>query len=582
MLCIFSSPCLHQKPAQLARQSIKTACSSSITYRSRLNSSANSVGKCLGARRMAETGMIGQSQRKICKGITIPCAAAAAAPSATSTSLIRQIQLDLRSKSRSAVDITEQYLEQLEAAEPQVRSFITVTAESARTSARQLDERISREGSSSLGPLAGVPLGIKDTLCTAGTETTAGARVLKGYVPSYDATSVARLKAAGAIIVGKANCDAFAMGSTTESSDYQVTRNPWDLDRVPGGSSGGSAAAVAVGQCVGTLGSDTGGSIRQPAHFCGVVGIKPTYGRVSRSGLIAYGSSLDCVGPLARTVEDAALMLTAISGRDDLDATSSPRQVPDFAEGLPEASSLNSRPLAGKRIGIIRETVGAGVAAGVSDAFTRAAKHLESLGADVDEVSLPSSDAGLPAYYVIATSEASSNLSRFDGVRYGLCKQGANIREVYNETRGEGLNAEVKRRILMGTYALSAGYYDAYYKRAQQVRTLVQREMYAALAEHDALISPAAPTVAYRIGQVVSDPLEMYKGDLMTVNLNLAGLPAMVVPCGFEEGGGSQGQALPVGLQIIGRAFGEADMIRIGHIFEQTADFAQGKPEGFR
>ncbi|CAL5220479.1 g2503 [Coccomyxa viridis] len=495
------------------------------------------------------------------------------------TSIIRRIQQDLRSRTRSAQEITEDYLSRLQAAEPEVQSFISVASESACAAARALDGRIASDGADSLGPLAAVPLGIKDTLCTAGLQTTAASRVLEGYTPSHDATSVARLKAAGGIIVGKCNCDAFAMGSTSESSAYKATRNPWDLERVPGGSSGGSAAAVAAGQCVATLGSDTGGSIRQPAHFCGVVGLKPTYGRVSRYGLIAYGSSLDCVGPLAGCVEDAALLLQTIAGRDQLDATSSHMPVPDFTQGLEEVERFASRPLEGKRIGIIRETIGEGVSPGVNAAFDRAAQHLATLGAEVHEVSLPTSGAGLPAYYVIAMSEASSNLSRYDGIRYGVRQEAANIRETYNTTRQEGLNAEVKRRILMGTYALSAGYYDAYYKRAQQVRTIVQQEMHKALLDFDALISPAAPTTAYKLGHVKDDPLEMYKGDIMTINVNLAGLPAISLPAGFEEG--ADGRRLPIGLQIIGKAFDEGEIIRIAHVFEQTADFACGTPPTF-
>ncbi|KAK9822511.1 hypothetical protein WJX81_008348 [Elliptochloris bilobata] len=421
-------------------------------------------------------------------------------------------------------------------------------------------------------------MGIKDTLCTAGLATTAGASALRGYVPPYDAAAVARLRRAGALVLGKCNCDAFAMGSTTEASDYQVTRNPWDPRCVPGGSSGGSAAAVAAGQCVAALGSDTGGSIRQPAHFCGVVGIKPTYGRVSRAGLVAYGSSLDCVGPLARSVEDAALVLSAISGADEADATSARQPAPDFAAGLQPVRELSDRPLAGRRLAVVAETRGAGVAPGVSGAVDRALAHLESLGAEVGEVSLPTFQVGLPAYYVIATSEASANLARFDGVRYGPRHEAGDLRAMYAGTRHAGLGPEVKRRVLMGTYALSAGYYDAYYKRAQQVRTLVQRELNAALDEWDLLLSPAAPTTAYRIGQVCDDPLEMYQGDLMTVNLNLAGLPAITVPCGFEEPRDDGAARLPVGLQIIGRAFGEADMIGVAHVFEQTADFAWGSP----
>jgi len=425
--------------------------------------------------------------------------------------------------------------------------------------------------------MAGVPVAVKDNICTAGVQTTAGSRVLEGYLPPYDATAVARLKAAGAVLVGKTNMDEFGMGSSTENSGYHTTRNPWDAGRVPGGSSGGSAAAVAAGQCVAALGSDTGGSIRQPASFCGVVGIKPTYGLVSRHGLIAYASSLDTIGPLAPTVEDAAAVLDAVAGTDPRDATSAPGRGSPGLAGLclaPEA--YGSLPLAGRRFGLVTETLGEGVDAGVQDAVRRSAEHLEALGATVEEVSLPTFDKGLPAYYVIALSEASSNLSRYDGVRYGPRAAGDDLLEMYTNTRA-GLGGEVKRRVLMGTYALSAGYYDAYYKRAQQVRTLVQREMAGALDGRDGLLMPCAPTVAYRLGAKAADPLAMYKGDLMTVNLNLAGLPAVTVPCGFAE---DDGATLPVGLQIIGRAFGEGGIVSAADVFQKTATFANAANMG--
>lgn len=404
-----------------------------------------------------------------------------------------------------------------------------------------------------------------------GTQTTAGSRILEGYRPPYDATAVARLRALDAVFVGKTNMDEYGMGSSTENSAFHATRNPWDLARVPGGSSGGSAAAVAAGQCAGSLGSDTGGSIRQPASFCGVVGIKPTYGLVSRYGLIAYASSLDVVGPMAPSVEDAAILLGAIAGPDPMDATCAARG----AHGTPEAftahirpvEQLSSLPLQGKRIAVIQETTGEGVDAGVTGVLQATVTHLRALGAEVTEVSLPTFNAGLPAYYVLALSEASSNLSRYDGARYGLRAEGADVRAMYTATRAAGLGPEVKRRILMGTYALSAGYYDAYYKRAQKVRTLIQNEMLAALANADALLCPCAPTAAYRLGEKTTDPLAMYKGDLMTVNLNLGGLPAVSLPCGFVEEGGKR---LPVGLQFIGRAFGEAELVGLASVVEGT------------
>ena len=434
----------------------------------------------------------------------------------------------------------------------------------SHTQHKQTQKQIARNNNNNKQPLAGIPIAIKDNICTNDQPTTAGSQLLRHYRPPYDATAVAKLRAAGAIIIGKTNMDEFGMGSSTENSGFGPTKNPHREDCVPGGSSGGSAAAVAASQCVAALGSDTGGSIRQPAHFCGIVGVKPTYGRVSRSGLIAYASSLDCIGPMTTSVRDAALLLQVIAGGDAGDATSSRRPVDDYVSRLLPSSSLpTSTPLKGKKIGIIDETMGQGVDVGVEERLTAAAAHLEALGAVVDRVSLPSFALGLPAYYVIALSEASSNLSRYDGVRYGERAPGAeDLKEMYSVSRA-ALGGEVRRRIVMGTYALSAGYYDAYYKRAQQVRTLVAMEMNKALASHDVLLCPTAPTPAYRLGENTKDPLSMYKGDLMTVNVNLAGLPAVVVPCGSVDG-------LPVGVQLIGRAFGEADMLHIAHVFETT------------
>lgn len=485
------------------------------------------------------------------------------------------LQLARASRSRSAVEITQNYLRGLKSVEGRLGSFLAIDEEGALAQAAAIDARIA--AGEDVGPLAGVPIAIKDNLCTQGLATTAGSRQLDGYVPPYDATSVARLRAAGAVLLGKTNMDEFGMGSSCENSGFKPTHNPWDPERVPGGSSGGSASAVAANQVVAALGSDTGGSIRQPASFCGVVGVKPTYGRVSRNGLVAYASSLDCVGPMAQSVTDAATLLSVIAGPDAADSTCSQRPTEDFAAGLLPAEQLCSQPLAGRRLAVIKETTGEGVDAGVSDALAAAIRHLESLGAAVDEVSLPSFAVGLPAYYVIALSEASSNLSRYDGVRYGHRAEADELREMYGKTRHAGLGSEVARRILMGTYALSAGYYDAYYKRAQQVRTLIQREMGTALQSYDALLCPAASTPAYRLGEKASDPLAMYKGDLMTVNLNLAGLPAVCLPCGFAEQPG--GAKLPVGVQMIGRAFGEAGLLQLAHVFEQTAGvMAEARP----
>ncbi|GAB2263062.1 hypothetical protein Droror1_Dr00004059 [Drosera rotundifolia] len=398
-------------------------------------------------------------------------------------------------------------------------------------------------------------------------ETTAGSRVLEGWRPPGDATAVRRVRERGGIVVGKTNCDEFGMGSSTENSAFQVTANPWDESRVPGGSSGGSAAAVSARQCMVSLGSDTGGSVRQPASFCGVVGIKPTYGRVSRYGLVAYASSLDVIGCFASSVADAGILIHAISGHDRLDATSSKQEVPDFTSQFMPSDSFESKPLKGLRVGVIRETLGDGVDQAVISSINAAAAHLEDLGCSLAEVSLPSFSLGLPAYYVLAISEASSNLSRYDGIRYGNQVLANELGALYGDSRAKGFGDEVKMRILMGTYALSAGYYDAYYKRAQQVRTMVKNDFKAALIEHDFLISPAAPSAAYKIGEKKNDPLAMYAGDIMTVNVNLAGLPALVVPCGFVEGGSSP---LPVGLQMIGSAFSEDKLLKVGHVFEQT------------
>lgn len=397
--------------------------------------------------------------------------------------------------------------------------------------------------------------------------STGGSRILENYKAPFDATAVRRVKEKDGILIGKTNLDEFGMGSTTEASSFQVTANPWDLSRVPGGSSGGSAAAVSARQCMVSLGSDTGGSVRQPASFCGVVGLKPTYGRVSRFGLMAYASSLDVIGCFGTSVADTGILLHAISGRDRFDATSSNREVPDFSSQFTSINLVESKPLKGLKVGLIRETLEDGVDNGVKSAISGAASHLEELGCTVTEVSLPSFSLGLPAYYILASSESSSNLSRYDGVRYGNQVFAEELNALYNDSRAKGFGPEVQMRILMGTYALSAGYYDAYYKRAQQVRTLIRKSFKDALDDNDILISPVAPSAAYKIGEKKNDPLAMYAGDIMTVNVNLAGLPALVLPCGFVEGGPV---GLPVGLQMIGAAFDEAKLLKVGHIFEQT------------
>ncbi|KAH9745790.1 glutamyl-tRNA(Gln) amidotransferase subunit A [Citrus sinensis] len=480
-------------------------------------------------------------------------------PSSTSPpeSQILSIHHSLLSREVTATQLAETYLSRLKLAEPQLKSFIHVS-NNVLKEAQSIDDKIKRN--ENVGPLAGVLVGVKDNICTVDMPSTAGSRVLENYRPPFDATAVKKVKEFDGIVVGKTNLDEFGMGSTTESSSFQVTANPWDISRVPGGSSGGSAAAVSARQCVVSLGSDTGGSVRQPASFCGVVGLKPTYGRVSRYGLIAYASSLDVIGCFGSSVADTGILLSAISGHDRLDATSSKQvrvlqisvsqEVPDFTSQLISASLLESKPLKGLKVGVIRETLENRVDSGVKSTVLGAVSHLEELGCTLSEVSLPSFSLGLPAYYILASSESSSNLSRYDGVR-AACH----------------LVHIVKMRILMGTYALSAGYYDAYYKRAQQVRTLIQKSFKTALDENDILISPAAPSAAYKIGEKKNDPLAMYSGDIMTVNVNLAGLPALVLPCGFVEGGPV---GLPVGLQMIGAAFDEGKLLKVGHIFEQT------------
>ncbi|KAI4341140.1 hypothetical protein MLD38_025900 [Melastoma candidum] len=493
------------------------------------------------------------------------------------SSQILSLRHSLISRQFTAVQLAESFLDRVRLTEPVLRSFLHVAESHVLEEARLLDRRI--ENGESLGPLAGVFVGVKDNICTADMPSTGGSRILEGYRVAYDATAVRKIRELGGIVVGKTNLDEFGMGSTTEGSGYQVTANPWDVSRVPGGSSGGSAAAVSARQCVVALGSDTGGSVRQPASFCGVVGLKPTYGRVSRYGLMAYASSLDVIGCFGSSVLDTAILLGAISGFDRLDATSSKRGVPDFTSELNPVSILGAKPLEGLRVGIIRETLDGGVDPAVVGVIKSAASHLEDLGCIVNEVSLPSFALGLPAYYILASSESSSNLSRYDGVRYGSQAIADDLNALYGDSRAKGLGSEVKMRILMGTYALSAGYYDAYYKRAQQVRTIIQKSFKAALDENDILISPATPSAAYKIGEKKNDPLAMYAGDVTTVNVNLAGLPALVVPSGFVDGGSS---GLPVGLQMIGAAFDEEKILKVGHIFEQTLEGCRFVPPVFR
>lgn len=475
-----------------------------------------------------------------------------------------QIAAKIKRREVSAREVTNAFLSRIEAADKDVRAFITVTPEVARAQADEADRKLAAGGE--LGPLEGVPVAVKDNLCTRGVETTCASKILRGFVPPYNATVVQKLQDAGMVMLGKANMDEFAMGSSTENSGLFVTRNPWDLSKVPGGSSGGSAAAVAARMAPLSLGSDTGGSIRQPAAYCGIVGMKPTYGRVSRYGLVAFASSLDQIGPFGRTVEDVALLLTAISGADPSDSTSVPRPVPHY-HGVLDGN------IRGLRLGLPKEYFAEGIADDVRSAVLRAADTLKELGADVREVSLPATEYALSAYYIIAPAEASSNLARYDGVRYGhrTARATSHI-DLFEKTREEGFGDEVKQRIMIGTYALSHGYYDAYYLKAQKVRTLIRRDLDACWENVDAVITPTAPTAAFGIGEKTDDPLEMKLSDICTIPANMAGVPAISQPCGFTETG------LPIGLQIMGPAFSEETLLKIAHAYEQATDWHKRGP----
>jgi aspartyl-tRNA(Asn)/glutamyl-tRNA(Gln) amidotransferase subunit A len=477
---------------------------------------------------------------------------------------IRQLHHQLVSKERSALEITQEALNRIQIIDSQLRSFLTVTADYALEKAKQVDAQIA--AGEEIGLLAGVPIGIKDNLCTYGIPTTCGSRILENFIPPYESTVTERLATAGAVMVGKTNLDEFAMGSSTENSGFQVTANPWDLSRVPGGSSGGSAAAVSAGECTVALGSDTGGSIRQPAALCGVVGMKPTYGLVSRFGLVAYASSLDQIGPFGRSVEDAAILLGAIAGYDSKDSTSLKVEIPDYTQSL-------KPDLKGMRIGIIQETMGKGLDSQVAEAVHAAIAQLQALGAEIHEISCPRFGYGLPTYYIIAPSEASANLARYDGVKYGFRKPDAdNILSMYTQTRAEGFGPEVKRRIMIGTYALSAGYYDAYYLKAQKVRTLIKQDFEAAFSQVDILVCPTSPTTAFKAGEKTADPLSMYLSDLMTIPVNLAGLPGLSLPCGFDD------QELPIGLQLIGNVLREDQVLHTAYAYEQSTPWHQQRP----
>jgi aspartyl-tRNA(Asn)/glutamyl-tRNA(Gln) amidotransferase subunit A len=475
----------------------------------------------------------------------------------------RAITESIRRGETSVSDVCRDTLVRISAANDAIYAFHTICADRALAQAAALEARRSEWDRL---PLLGVPIALKDNLCTKGLTTTAGSRMLERYAPPYDATAVARLVAAGAIVVGKTNCDEFAMGSSTENSAFAPTRNPWALDRTPGGSSGGSAAAVAARMVPLALGSDTGGSIRQPAAMCGVVGLKPTYGRVSRYGLIAFASSLDQIGPIATTVGDAALALHVMAGADPRDATCATSPVGDYLSAL-------TGDVRGLRIGVPRALLADGVDAEILAAFDRGVDTLRDRGAAIVDVTLPHSAQAIPVYYLVATAEASSNLARYDGVRYGFRAPAASLGEMYDRTRDQGFGAEVKRRILLGTYVLSAGYYDAYYLKAQQVRTLIRRDYELALQSVDLIAMPTSPTPAFRLGERTADPLQMYLADVFTVAANLAGLPAISLPCGLTREG------LPCSLQLTGRAMDEATVLRAGDAFERATSFAQLRPE---
>ena len=475
---------------------------------------------------------------------------------------IHEAQQLLKNKKLSSVELTKACLERINKVEPKVRALVTVTDELALSQAQKADQLIA---SGDAHPLTGIPAVIKDNMCTKGVRTTCSSRMLENFVPPYEATVVEKLNSCGVVTVGKSNMDEFAMGSSTEHSAFFPTHNPWDLSRVPGGSSGGSAVAVAADEAVYALGSDTGGSIRQPAGFCSVTGLKPTYGRVSRYGLVAFASSLDQIGPLTKDITDCAIVLNAIAGYDSRDSTSVPSPIPDYTRCL-------SADLKGLAIGVPREYFVAGMQAEVETSMRAAINKLEELGARVDwEVSLPHTPHALAVYYIIAPSEASANLARYDGVKYGFSYGDTdNVWEALEKTRQFGFGDEVKRRIMLGTYALSAGYYDAYYLKAQKVRTLIRREFDQAFEKYDALVTPTSPTVPFRIGEKTDNPLQMYLSDVCTLPINIAGLPAISIPAGFGDG-------LPIGMQLIGKPFGEETILKIAYAYEQATEWHKRK-----
>ncbi|WP_081963110.1 Asp-tRNA(Asn)/Glu-tRNA(Gln) amidotransferase subunit GatA [Desulfosporosinus sp. HMP52] len=465
-------------------------------------------------------------------------------------------------KEISSTELTKAYIDRIKSVDPALQAYLTVLEDEALAQAAEVDEKISQ--GQALKPLEGIPMALKDNMCTEGIRTSCASKMLENFYPPYNATVTERLRAAGTILLGKLNMDEFAMGSSTENSYFAKTRNPWNLECVPGGSSGGSAVAVAGDEAAFTLGSDTGGSIRQPAAFCGVVGMKPTYGAVSRLGLIAFASSLDQIGPFTKTVRDNALVMNAIAGHDPLDSTSVPIEAPDYTKFL-----VND--IKGLKIGIPREYFGAGIDPEVAKGIQAGIQTLIDLGAEVAECSLPHTEYAIPAYYLIATAEASSNLARYDGVRYGYRADADDVLGMFKKTRAEGFGQEVKRRIMLGTYALSSGYYDAYYLKAQKVRTLIKQDFDKAFEKFDVLLSPTAPTSAFKFGEKSADPLAMYLSDITTVPINLAGIPAISIPAGFVNG-------LPIGMQLMGKAFGEGSLYRVAYTFEQNTNYHTLKP----
>jgi aspartyl-tRNA(Asn)/glutamyl-tRNA(Gln) amidotransferase subunit A len=477
---------------------------------------------------------------------------------------IHELGARLKRREVSSVELTEAVFARIAATDERIHSYVTLCRESALEQARRADERLKTGGNGS--SLLGVPIALKDIFLTKGIRTTCCSKILGNFIPPYDGTAVAKLKSAGAVLVGKTNMDEFAMGSSTENSAFSVTHNPWNLDRVPGGSSGGSASAVAADQCIGALGTDTGGSIRQPAACCGIVGLKPTYGRVSRFGVIAFASSLDQVGPMAKDTADCALLLEAIAGHDPADSTSVPADVPQYAKAL-------DGNIKGMQVGLPKEYFISGMQPEIEKAVKDAVKTLEQNGAEIVEVSLPHTEYAVAVYYIIATAEASSNLARYDGMKYGYRAPAKDLTETYLKTRQEGFGAEVKRRIMLGTYALSAGYYDAYYLKAQRVRALIKKDFDDAFKKCDVIVTPTAPTTAFKIGEKTADPLQMYLSDIFTISVNLAGLPGMSLPCGFDNDG------MPIGLQIIGKHFDEAMMLRVAHGYESATEWHKKKPK---